>query len=134
MDLTDSTESATTLPLPDQLGGVTIVVGYRNGAGLGTAQGLLLYASPTQINFVVPAGIPAGMDTVMVVGPEIIYAQAPVAAQASAPALFSANGTGSGVAAAIGIRAVIPTNIQSTVDAVVTVDGQASNPVQIATQ
>jgi uncharacterized protein (TIGR03437 family) len=112
VNLADRTESATTLPLPMQLAGIAVVV---NGPGLSTGA-QLLYASPTQINFVVPAGILPGMDSVSVVAPEIIYATASVPVQAVAPAIFSANGTGKGVAAAVGIRRVIPTKIQSTVD------------------
>jgi uncharacterized protein (TIGR03437 family) len=118
-NLADSTASATTLPLPTQLAGIAVVVN-----NLSYAQ--LLYASPTQINFVVPAGAQPGMDSVRVVTPEIIYATATVSVQPVVPAIFSANGEGRGVAAAVGIRTVIPTNIQSTVD-VFTCDATTGN-------
>ncbi|MBZ5623789.1 MAG: hypothetical protein LAQ69_34570 [Acidobacteriia bacterium] len=111
VNLTDRTESATALPLPIQLAGITVVV---DGPGLSTGAALI-YASPTQINFVVPAGILPGTARVSVVGPEIIFASSTVLVQTVAPALFSANGDGAGVAAAIGIRTVIPTNMQTTV-------------------
>jgi len=62
VNLTDITASATGLPLPTQLAGISVVVD-----NLSYAQ--LLYASPSQINFVVPGGAQPGMDTVRVVTP-----------------------------------------------------------------
>jgi len=108
VNLTDITASATGLPLPTQLAGISVVVD-----NLSYAQ--LLYASPSQINFVVPGGAQPGMDTVRVVTPEIINATSTVVVRSVAPGIFSANGDGKGVAAAVGVRTVIPTNLQSTV-------------------
>jgi uncharacterized protein (TIGR03437 family) len=71
------------------------------------------------------------MDNVSVVGPEIIYATAAVAVQTAAPAIFSANGDGKGVAAAIGIRTVIPTKIQSAVTVFVCDPTAICHPVPI---
>jgi uncharacterized protein (TIGR03437 family) len=118
-NLTDRTESATGLPLPTLLAGIAVVVNNSTRAAL-------IYASPTQINFVVPDGVASGTATVNVVLPEIIVAMGTVPVQAVAPALFSANGDGMGVAAAIGIRTVIPTKIQSTVN-VFTCDAPAGS-------
>jgi uncharacterized protein (TIGR03437 family) len=63
-----------------------------------------LYVSATQINFVMPAATPVGTVQVEIVGPEIIFGAAPVLIQPVAPALFSADASGSGVAAALSLH------------------------------
>jgi len=62
------------------------------------------YVSATQINFVMPAATPIGTVRVEIVGPEIIFGTAPVLIQPVAPALFSADLSGSGVAAALSLH------------------------------
>jgi uncharacterized protein (TIGR03437 family) len=62
----------------------------------------LLYVSPNQINFVVPDGTAPGLATLVVSGQTFTAAIQPVA-----PTLFSANGSGSGVAAATAIMVQI---------------------------
>jgi uncharacterized protein (TIGR03437 family) len=86
--------------LPQSLGGVSLTV--RDVAGKALAASLL-YVSPGQINFIVPEGLTPGLATFTVSGN---------AATASvfgtvlnvAPTLFSANGNGTGVAAATAVR------------------------------
>ncbi len=60
----------------------------------------LFFVSPTQINFVVPAGLNPGSATVIVTNPQGSYALGNIQITASAPAIFTANASGSGDAAA----------------------------------
>jgi uncharacterized protein (TIGR03437 family) len=99
MNLAATTQQASSQPLPTTLGGATLMVTDSAGA---QRQAALIYASPTQINFVVPDGTAAGTATFAVTnGATTQTATAPV--QLVAPTLFSANGSGTGVAAATGI-------------------------------
>jgi uncharacterized protein (TIGR03437 family) len=98
-NLAASTAQAGSLPLPTSLGGVTLTV---TGAGGARISAPLLYVSPTQINFVVPDNTAAGTATFAVAGsntPQTVGA----VVQPVAPALFSMNGTGAGVAAALAV-------------------------------
>jgi len=83
-------------PLPTMLGGVTITV--TDGAGVSRPAGLY-YVSPGQIDYLMPAGTAPGVATVTV-------GKTASAALISsvAPGLFTANGNGKGVAAAIAVR------------------------------
>jgi phospholipase C len=81
------------------LGGVTVLV--TDGAG-NSAPAPLYYVSPSQVNFVLPANVGSGVATVAVSnsggtvsGNALVYAVAPT--------LFSADGYGSGFAAALAI-------------------------------
>ncbi len=83
--------------LPSTLGGITVTV--EDSAGVsGVAS--LYYASSRQINYVVPPGIAPGVSKVTI-GGNVSAAFA----GAVAPALYAANGGGTGVAAALAIRA-----------------------------
>ncbi len=91
---------AQTQPLPLSLGGVSLAV--TDAAGV-ERPAQLLYVSPTQINFVVPAGSSPGLATFVVTnGPATQSVTATIAN--IVPTLFSVNGTGSGVAAATAIE------------------------------
>jgi uncharacterized protein (TIGR03437 family) len=91
--------SATTSTLPNSLGGVSVTV--TDSAGTSRLAGL--YAvSPTQVNFVVPAGTAAGNATITIgsaTGGAQIAAQAPgilgigPGVALATAALYSANGT-----------------------------------------
>jgi uncharacterized protein (TIGR03437 family) len=95
--------SATALPLPTTLGGVTLSVTDASGAQLPAA---LSFVSPAQINFVIPNS--AALGTAMFTASNGSNAQTTTALiQNVAPALFSMNGNGSGVAAATAIE--VPT-------------------------
>jgi uncharacterized protein (TIGR03437 family) len=67
-----------------------------------------IFASDTQINFAMPAGVPLGVVTVAIVAPEIILATGTVEVRKVAPALFAADGNGMGAAAALALRFTIP--------------------------
>ena len=87
-------------PLPAMLGGATVTV--TDSAGV-ARPAPLIFVSPTQINFQVPDGTAVGVATVGVAsGGATQTFQAAV--QTVAPALFSMNGAGSGVAAATAIQ------------------------------
>ena len=92
--------SATALPLPTTLGGVTLSVTDASGAQFPAA---LSFVSPTQINFVIPSGAASG--TARFTTSNGSTSQTTTALiQNVAPALFSMNGTGAGVAAATAIE------------------------------
>ncbi len=99
-NLAANVDSAKSQPLPTILGGATVMV--TDAAGVQRPAGLI-YASPTQINFVVPDGTGAGMATFTVTnGGNTLSATAMV--QGTAPTLFSANSSGTGAAAATAVR------------------------------
>jgi uncharacterized protein (TIGR03437 family) len=98
--LASNTIAAGSLPLSATLGGVSVTITDSTGKTFPTN---LYYVSPQQINLVIPAGVAAGTATFTIVnGAATQYADAPV--QPTAPSLFSANATGTGVAAATAIR------------------------------
>jgi uncharacterized protein (TIGR03437 family) len=106
--------SATTDALPTELGGVRVVVldasGTRRNAGL-------FFVSPAQINFQIPQGTTAGTAFVYVQRGGTSVGQGVVTIATVAPALFAANTSGQGVAAAIVVR-VSPSGAQMTEPAV----------------
>src|SRR5581483_10936067 len=60
MNLASDTQPASAQPLPTTLGGASITVTDANGSQFAAP---LIYASPTQINFVVPNGVAPGKAT-----------------------------------------------------------------------
>ncbi len=90
-ELADAEAFGTTLPLPTQLGGTTVTA---NGALLG-----LLYAGPGQINAFVPAGM-SGLVRIKVANSKGQHTVNLIVA-AAVPAIFAANGSGAGPAAAV---------------------------------
>jgi uncharacterized protein (TIGR03437 family) len=99
-NLAPNTQPAQSQPLPTSLGGASVTVTDAAGNQL---PALMVYASPTQINLVVPDGTAAGSAT-LTVNNGATPATATGNVQAVAPALFSADGTGTGVAAATGLQ------------------------------
>jgi len=95
-NLSNSTASATGLPLPISLGGVSLQV--SDSASVAQNAGLI-FVSPSQINFLMPAVAP-GPVTVTVTAGSSLVARGTVQVRPSAPGVFSADGNGSGVAAA----------------------------------
>ena len=88
-------------PLPVQLGGTQILV--RDAQGTERAAPLF-FASPGQINYLVPAGSAAGAATVTARRDGFDVAQGTIQIAAVAPAIFSANANGRGAAAAVLFR------------------------------
>lgn len=106
---------AGTQPPPQTLDGVTLTV--TDSAG-NTRNADLMYVAPSQINFVVPAGMAAGAATFTIMNGGATPLTTTAAIQSVAPTLFSMSGDGRGVAAAIGIQ-------------VQTANPQAQSPVAV---
>jgi len=99
-NLANKTQSAAAIPLPLTLGGATLTVTDSTGAARNAS---LIYASPVQINFVVPDGTASGNATFTVNNGSTTQT-ATTSVLSVAPTLFSMNATGSAVAAATAIR------------------------------
>jgi uncharacterized protein (TIGR03437 family) len=83
----------------------------------------LLFVSPEQINFLVPAAPVSGPGTVKVFGPnEELRASGLVQIEQVAPSLFAANFDGQGVAAAVAVR--VKADGSQQVEPVFTCDNQ----------
>lgn len=101
MNLANNNASATTLPLPTTLGGVAVKV--KDNLGTERDAGLF-FAGKGQINYLMPANTAAGLATVTVLRDGTAIASGNVPVDTVAPALFSANSNGAGIAAAVLVR------------------------------
>ncbi|HZS03458.1 MAG TPA: IPT/TIG domain-containing protein [Blastocatellia bacterium] len=99
--LATSTQMASTIPLPTQLAGTTVKV--RDSAGAERLAPLFFVANG-QINFLNPDGTATGAATVTVTSGTGAVSTGAIQVVAVAPALFSANASGNGVAAAQALR------------------------------
>jgi uncharacterized protein (TIGR03437 family) len=118
--ISTETLSAMSTPWPTSLGDITSVTvtdsnKQQQGAGI-------LFISPSQMNVYIPAGVAVGPATIAFpttgLAPGVGTAALRIAnvnIQKSAPGLFSAEGSGAGVAAALGLQVVIPTQIQAPI-------------------
>jgi uncharacterized protein (TIGR03437 family) len=97
-NLATGTAQATALPLPMNLGGASLQITDSAGSVFSAP---LFYASASQINFEMPAGMAAGRATVNVLQGNSVVASTTAGVQTIAPALFTASATGAGVAAAL---------------------------------
>lgn len=110
-NLAGAAATATTLPLPTSLGGVSLQV--KDSAGT-TRPAPLFYVSGSQINFEIPPGTASGQATFTVLSANNATVSSSTAnVSATAPALFTADMTGSGVAAAL-VTHVVLNGQQST--------------------
>ncbi|MCZ2147077.1 MAG: hypothetical protein LC126_04815 [Bryobacterales bacterium] len=100
-DVTAATESASGITLPTTLGGVRVTV--TDSAGV-RRTAPLSYVSPRQINMVVPVGTREGTAAVTVSSGNTARSTGTVAIARVLPGLFTANASGQGTAAAVGIR------------------------------
>jgi uncharacterized protein (TIGR03437 family) len=98
--LASTTAAASAIPLLTTLGGVTVTVTDIAGQ---SAPATLYYVSPQQINLVLPDGLAPGTATFTITNGAAIQVGVALVANV-APTLFSADGTGTGVAAATAIR------------------------------
>jgi hypothetical protein len=99
-NLAGTTQQAASATLPTSLGGIMLTV--TDSAGVARIAPLM-YVSPAQINFVVPAGTATGAAQFTITGngsPMTIMGTI----QTVAPTLFSMSGNGKGVAAANAIK------------------------------
>lgn len=111
-NLSTQTDGADSAAWPTSLGGVQLTVQDKSGKA---RPALLAYVSPAQINFEVPAGTATGDATLTLQKGSSVQNLGTVLITAAAPALFSANASGAGVAAATAVRVVAPPNVQSPV-------------------
>jgi uncharacterized protein (TIGR03437 family) len=96
VNLASSTVINTSATLPTSLGGVTVTLTDNTGTA---HQAPLFFVSSGQVNYLVPADMPPGVARVAIgaaVGGTLVGTVA--------PGLFSANGAGNGVAAALALR------------------------------
>ncbi|MFN0109328.1 MAG: putative Ig domain-containing protein, partial [Blastocatellia bacterium] len=92
--------SAMTLPLPTSLGGTSVTI--TDSKGVERLAGLF-FASPSQINYLLPAGLSEGIARVTITaGGKTSVGLIDVAP--IAPSLFTANSDGRGIAAAVLLR------------------------------
>lgn len=97
-NLAPAAVAATSFPLPTAFGDMTLAI--TDSAGV-EQPAPLYYASPTQINFVVPDTAALGAATVSVKTLGQVVARGPLVISAVSPSLFTANMSGSGPPAAI---------------------------------
>jgi uncharacterized protein (TIGR03437 family) len=101
--LAGTTDSAPTQPPPESLGGVNITV--KDSAAVSRLAGIY-YVSPNQLNFVVPEETAPGIASFTVHGQGTTDAVLSAEVVTAAPSLFTADSSGSGVAAATAIRLI----------------------------
>ena len=94
-NLAPKSDLATTAPLPTSFDGVTVTILDSTGA---TSNAPILFLSPQQINFLVPTDCPIGAAVVTVTSSGKITGRGAILIDSLAPALFSANGSGTGTA------------------------------------
>ncbi|MCS6952007.1 MAG: PhoPQ-activated protein PqaA family protein [Bryobacterales bacterium] len=99
-NLAGGVAAATQSPLPETLAGVSVRV-TDSGGRMRTAP--LFFAAPGQVNFLVPAGTAHGLAAVELVRDGRTVTKGQMLVEAVAPALFSANGDGRGVAAGLAV-------------------------------
>lgn len=118
--ISTETLAASGVPWPTSLGDISVV--YVTDSANQRQMAGILYISPTQMNIYIPPGVAAGPGTISFPTTGLppgagtaALRSVPVNIQKVAPGMFSAAGTGSGVAAASAVREVLPTGIQSAV-------------------
>jgi uncharacterized protein (TIGR03437 family) len=94
-NLAPQTDIASTATLPTALDGVSIAIQDATGA---TTPALMWFISSGQINFLVPAGIPAGAAVLTVSANGKVTGRGGIMIDTLAPALFSNDGSGGGAA------------------------------------
>jgi hypothetical protein len=99
--LATGTQAAVSTPLPTTLVGTTVSVRDSTGTARNAA---LFFVSPTQLNLQIPAGTALGAATFAVTSGEGVLSAGMVTIGNVAPGLFTANASGTGVAAAVALR------------------------------
>jgi uncharacterized protein (TIGR03437 family) len=82
----------------------------------------LFYVSPSQINFQIPPGTAAGNGTIAIANANVTIASGAINIVNTAPALFTANASGSGVLTGLALR--IKANGSQTYEPLVRIDAQ----------
>lgn len=100
-DLATATAVVTTLELPVVLAGTTVNV--KDSLGV-ERLALILFVSPSQVNYLVPAGTAVGEATITITNRDGHESTSRVRIESVAPGLFSANAGGEGWASALALR------------------------------
>lgn len=95
-NLATTTASASNLPLPTTLGGVSVMIDGRPAG--------LFFVSPNQINYLVPDDLLPGTARVTVLRGSQVVAQGELNLAAAAPSVFTADGSGQGTPAGLLLR------------------------------
>ena len=90
-------QAATTVPLPNTLGGTSVLI--TDSAGNEHAAPLF-FVAPNQINYLIPDGLPEGVATVAITNAAGAVARGLLKLERVAPGIFSADASGRGLAAA----------------------------------
>jgi len=90
--LSATTATAASLPLPLTLAGVTVMVNNLSAP--------LLYVSPGQINYIVPANVDPGTAVIRVVNGANVVANGTVTIETVSPSIFTVSANGKGTPAA----------------------------------
>jgi uncharacterized protein (TIGR03437 family) len=101
LNLATGVELATAVPLPTNLRGTTVLV--RDSAGK-EQLAALFFVAPGQVNYLLPTGLAAGSALVIITSGGGEVSANLLTISPTAPALFSANANGAGVAAAVALR------------------------------
>ncbi len=99
--LAPTTAQAPGLPLPTSIAGFSMQVTDASGTARAAP---LFYISPTQVNFLIPSGTAPGAATLSVYSGTSLRSIARLQIEPVAPALFTQNSSGKGVAAAITVH------------------------------
>jgi uncharacterized protein (TIGR03437 family) len=124
--LTDATEVATTLPLPTTLAGTSVLV--KDAAGR-EARAPLFFVSPAQINYQLPAEAATGAAVITINRGDGSTTSGAARLDRVVPALFSADASGQGLAAAIVLR--VKANGAQSFEPVVRYDAPAGRFVAV---
>jgi len=126
-----STHVALSLPLPTLLNGVSIDL---TDSAMMSQMASLFFVSPNQINSVIPDSVALGMTTAKIMGGNNSGATASMQVANVAPGLFTVNGAGTGVAAALAIRRIIATQTDVAVPVFhCDANGCVSEPIDMQT-
>lgn len=101
VNLSTTIQVALSTTLPTTLGGTTVQV--RDSAGQGRFAPLF-FVSPFHVNYLIPAGTAGGMAEVTVTSGDGTVSRGAIRVSLVAPGVFSADASGSGLAAAIALR------------------------------
>jgi uncharacterized protein (TIGR03437 family) len=116
-----TTSAASTLPLPIELGGVSVSV---DGKPAG-----LFFVSPNQLNILVPAGLQPGKAQVAIELNDEVIALGVLTLNEVAPSLFTADASGKGIPAGVALRT--KANGQQSYEALARFEGGKAVPVVI---
>jgi uncharacterized protein (TIGR03437 family) len=81
-------DTEATAPMPQSLGGLSVNIADATGAVFPAA---LSYVSPSQVNFLMPSGMPRGAALVTIVRAGTVVAAVPVTIASVAPGIFAAS-------------------------------------------